>query len=176
VQGAARRARAYIEAAIAVLDAPPAPGSVYAEALAMHFAAPADRQRRIIRQVYRRMLAELSGRNFVCAPAGTRGCSGTVQAFWLPADDLVHICPRFQAQARDEVCTAVILIHELAHDAGIDLTGTHVLNRGTPAYPVAGGGPPRRPSTARGRSFSPDAYAFFAAHIHNGADTEGNCF
>ena len=171
-------ARRYILAAMGALENPPAPNTPYAEALATHFLNPTDQQRRRIRRLYDRIIRStgLSGQNFTCAP--DPGCQTTLrpQAFWRPSDDLIHICPRFFGQRGDSTCTAIILIHELAHDFGVDLSGTHVSNRGSAHYPVAGAGPPTRPMTAAGRMLDPDPYGFFAAHIANGVDTQGDCF
>ena len=183
VRAAIAKARDLVRAAFAALENPPAPGTTYATALSLHFLDPDDAQRRIIRAVYRRMLGELGSGNFVCVPATNPGCGGSIQAFWDPADDLVHVCPRFFSSTQDdEHCPPVVLIHELAHDVGVDLAGAgarpsgHTGNRGSPSYPVAGGGAPRRRVTPTGRSFTPDAYAFFAAHLHTGRDTAGDCF
>ncbi len=180
LNAAMNRARDFVNTAIGLLANAPAAGTVYETALATHFGAPltaAARQR--LRTVFQRILGNLIVPNFIC---NRTACSGrSTQAMWTPSDDLLHICPTFWAQA-DATCQAVVIIHEAAHDAGIDLDDPaqpvevpHSPNRGQPSYPVVGGRGGGRVSRSR-RANTPDAYAFFAAHVHNGADTPGDCF
>lgn len=179
LNAAMNRARDFVNTAIGLLANAPAAGTVYETALATHFGTPltaAARQR--LRAVFQRILGNLIVPNFIC---NRTACpSGRTQAMWTPDDDLLHICLPFWEQ--DPTCQAVVIIHEAAHDAGIDLDDPvqpvevpHSPNRGQPSYPVVGGRRGGRVSRSR-RANTPDAYAFFAAQVHNGADTPGDCF
>lgn len=175
---AMNNARTFVATAIELLANAPEPGTTYETALALHFGSPlADSSRARLRSVFQRILSNLVVENFIC---NRTACpSERTQAMWHPSDDLLHICRPFWAM--NETCQAVILIHEAAHDAGIDLDDPatpavepHTPNRGERAYPVAGGR--RRRASRSQRANTPDAYAFFAAHVHNSVDTPGNCF
>lgn len=165
-------ARNAVSGAISALSAAPVAGSLYETALQRHFMASSESDRAGIAAKFRRILGDLSTRrNFVCDP----NC--TSQAEWDPNDDLIHLCPRFFAMAGDPECQAIVLIHEAAHDSGIDGLGTHGANRGTPRYPL--GAVPLPPnseqSTARRRN-NADSYAFFAMHLLLGNDLDRTCF
>jgi len=173
------RAREYITTALERLLNPPAPGGAYEEALQTHFGQPIDEARRLrIRRTFERILPNLVFGNFIC---NRNACGARDQAGLLPDDDLIHVCPPFWA-VHDINCQAIILIHEAAHDAGVDVDDPatvveepHTPNRGDPNYPVPG--QRRRGRISRTmRMNTPDAFAFFAAHVHNGMDTPTDCF
>lgn len=173
-------ATGFVNTAIGLLANDPIPGSIYETALALHFGSPlTERARLRLRTVYQRILGNFTVANFIC---NRTACpDGHTQAMWEPSDDLLHICRPFWPL--DRVCQAVVLIHEAAHDAGIDTIDDpttpgddHTPNRGTRSYPVAGAPPTRRRVPIRRRANTPDAFAFFAAHVHNNVDTPGDCF
>ncbi len=170
-----RRAKDYVDVAIARLRGAPRARTTYATASARHFISPTAAQRTTIQATYRRIRTELGRRNnYICDPTHASCAGGTTQAFWRPADDLVHICNRFWAFGA--TCRAIILIHEVAHDNGIDAApGPHTPNRGSAQYPVGNTAPPAGQTTA-GRMNVPDAYAFFAAHLWRSTDTGSTCF
>jgi len=170
LEAARIRARDFVDVAIAALGKTPASGSSAATALARHFINPTATQRETIRENYRQILHALHVTNFIC---NTAGMCGQFQAFWLPDDDLLHVCPRFWRL--DRTCQAIVLIHEAAHDIGVDagLTG-HPMNRGTATYP-AGNDPPPDGETAANRIVNPDAYGFYGAHIWRETDTGSRC-
>lgn len=170
LEAARQRARDYVDVAIARLDNAPAAGSVYATALNRHFITPTDAERTQIRNTYRQIRQTLVVRNYICN--SNRIC-GTEQAFWIAADDLVHVCRAFWDESL--TCRAIILIHEGAHDVGIRTPGGHAPNRGDPEYPAGNTAPPAGETTA-GRMNTPDAYAFFAAHVWRRTDTSLTCF
>ena len=172
LEAARQRARGFVGAARRALTAAPAAGSTYATAAGRHFVNPTAAQRTTLRGTYGQILRNLSVRNFICNSG--RICARREQAFWLPSDDLIHVCPRFWTVNR--TCQAIILVHEAAHDAGIDAAaGPHGPNRGSAAYPV-GNTPAPAGQTTAGRMNNCDAYAFFGAHLWRGTDTGGSCF
>ncbi len=168
-----QRARDYVVAAIQVLAPAPAAGTAYATALARHFIAPSASQRATIAARYRQILSSLVVPNFICN--SQNNICGRSQAFWIPADDLIHVCRPFWALSSDTTCMAIILLHEGAHDAGIDVAGAHSAYRGGPAYPAGDAAAPPAQTTHL-RMGNPDAYAFFGAHIFGGMDTARTCF
>ena len=170
LETARQRARDYVGAARGVLGAAPAAGSVYATALARHFIAPSDAQRTAIDATYQQILGTLTVSNFICNSNNI--CEGE-QAFWLPADDLIHVCRPFWELS--PTCRAIILVHEGAHDAGISVVGAHAPNRGSAGYPTGNTAAPAGQTTGA-RMDNPDAYAFFAAHIWRNGDTGRSCF
>jgi hypothetical protein len=110
--------------------------------------------------------------NFIC---NSDAICGTEQAFWIPDDDLIHVCRRFWAL--DRTCGAIVLIHEGAHDIGVDAGIAHPPNRGDAAYPAGNVAPPAAAGqTTAVRMRNLDAYAFFAAHIWRNTDTSRTCF
>jgi hypothetical protein len=173
------RAIDYVNAAIGVLVNAPVPGTTYAVALPLHFGLNlSDAHRQRILLLYRRILPNLVASNFMC---NRNACvDRRTQAQWAPDDDLIHICVPFWGLP-DENCQAIVIIHEAAHDAGIDINDPstqveelHTPNRGDANYPVSGGVGVGRVSRSL-RMNTPDAYGFFAAHIFNNTDTPGNC-
>jgi hypothetical protein len=174
VETARDRANDYVDVAISRVRRAPRSGTTYATALNRHFISPTLAQRVGIQANYRQIRAELRRRNnFICDPTNAT-CGGATQAFWDPADDLVHICNRFWDFG--PTCRAIILIHEAAHDIGIDAApGPHTPNRGSAQYP-AGNNPPPAGQTTAGRMSMPDVYAFFAAHVWRATDTSSTCF
>jgi hypothetical protein len=170
LENARLRARSFVGAAIRVLGSGPVAGTAYATAAQRHFISPTAPQRTVIQATYRQILRNLTPRNFIC---NTGAICGTEQAFWIPQDDLIHVCQPFWTV--DRTCQAVVLIHEAAHDAGIDTAGAHVANRGAGAYP-SGNNPPPVGQTAVGRMGNSDAYAFFAAHVWRSTDAGRTCF
>lgn len=169
-------ARQMVNDAVAVLENVPAAGTTYETALRLHFGRGASRA--TVQRVFRRITNALVVGNFICNR--TACTTGRTQAMWAPSDDLIHICLPFWRM--DDNCRAIIIIHEAAHDANIDLDDPatpgvepHTQNRGEASYPIPG----RRrtaPLVSAVRQNTPDAYAFFAAHIHNNADTPTDCF
>lgn len=169
LETARQRAREFVGAARRVLGAAPAAGTTYETALGRHFIAPTDANRATIEDTYRQILGTLVVRNYICNSQNI--CEGE-QAFWIPDDDLVHVCRPFWELS--PTCRAIILIHEGAHDIGIGV-GAHPPNRGEAQYPTGNVAPPAGETTA-GRMDNPDAYAFFAAHIWRDTDTSRTCF
>jgi hypothetical protein len=172
MENARQRARRYVGAATRALAAVPAAGSTYATALNRHFITPSTVQRGNLRASYRQIMRVLRIGNFICNTG--RICNRTTQAFWIPQDDLIHVCPRFWNF--NTICQAIIFIHEAAHDVGIDAApGPHAPNRGSAAYPRGNVAPPGGQTTAA-RINNSDSYAFFAAHIARNTDTGRSCF
>ena len=174
IENSRKQARNFVQVTINRLNKAPTAGTTYATASNRHFISPAAAQRATIGTTFGRITAELARRsNFICDPTSAV-CTGGVQAFWAPADDLVHICDRFWDFG--PTCRSIILIHEAAHDIGIDdAPGAHQPNRGSAAYPAGNVAPPAGQTTV-GRMNFPDAYAFFAHHVWNDADTTSTCF
>lgn len=171
LEAARDRARGFVGAATRALNAAPAAGTAYATAAQRHFVGPSAAQRTAIQATYTQIMRNLTPRNFIC---NSGAICGTEQAFWLPADDLIHVCRPFWSVNR--TCQAAILIHEAAHDAGIDAGGGgHAPNRGSAQYPAGNTGPPVGQTTAL-RMGNADAYAFFAAHVWRQTDTGLTCF
>ena len=164
------RARDFVQVAIRALGRTPTAGSAEATALARHFINPTATERATIRDNYQGILTALNVENFVCS---TQNICGDLLAGWLPADDLIHVCPTFWQLKYP--CPPIILIHEAAHDAGVDaaITG-HTMNRGTATYPK-GNHPPPDGETSAQRIINPDAYGFYAAHIWRETDTGFRC-
>lgn len=181
LNAAVNRARDFVNTAIGLLANPPAVGTVYEQALALHFGRPIGAGARAsLMRAFRRILHTLVVSNFICNTG--RMCERPDQAFWTDSDDLIHVCPAFWGIA-DTTCQAIIIIHEAAHDAGIGIDDLipatpqfdHRPNRGEREYPAAGEAPTGRVSRSA-RADTPDAFAFFSAHVHTGADIAGNCF
>lgn len=178
LDAALRQARDFVNTAIDLLANPPAPGSVYETALALHFGSPIGAgARAALRRVYRRILGTLAQRNIICNSA--RICNPGDQGFWTSSDDLVHICPPYWRLG--PVCQSIVLIHEGAHDSEIDHVDDpatpgveHTPDRGSASYPMPRTESRRRVSRSL-RAHSPDAFGFFAAHVHRGRDTTGFC-
>lgn len=171
LEAARLRAREYVGAARRALVNAPAPGSTYETALNRHFIAPAAAERAAIRDTYGQTLGTLRVDNYIC---NSQNICGTEQAFWIPDDELVHVCRPFWNL--DRTCGAIVLIHEGAHDVGVDAAiAGHPPNRGSADYPAGNIAPPAGQTTAA-RMTNPDAYAFFAAHIWRGTDTGRTCF
>lgn len=169
LDNARQRARRFIGAAIRALRAAPAPGTTYATALNRHFITPSPAQRNAIRATYQQILRRLVISNFIC---NSNNICGREQAFFIREDDLIHVCRRFWPLSI--TCQAIILIHEAYHD----FTNTYTEGagyRGNANYP-AGNTPPPLGQTTAIRMATPDAYAFFAAHIWRNTDTGGTCF
>jgi hypothetical protein len=167
-----QRARNFVGSAIARLSNAPAAGTTYATALARHFIAPTAADRASIQATYRQILGALVVPNIICNSGAI--CDRPDQAFWLPDDDLLHVCHPFWGQGI--TCRAIIFIHESAHDVGIDSApGAHAPNRGDANYPAGNHAPPVSQTTP-GRMNNPDAYAFFAAHVWRDTDTGSTCF
>lgn len=182
LEAARGRAREFVGAASRALNQAPTAGTTYATALNRHFVlsppagllgGAANAAARIgLQTVYQRIQGALVRNNFICNTG--RICNRTEQAFWIPDDDLIHVCPRFWGQGR--TCQAIILVHEAAHDVGIDAApGGHAPNRGSGNYPT-GNNPPPAGQNFVARQNNPDAYAFFAAHIWRDTDTGRSCF
>ena len=169
LEAARLRARDFVEVTISALDKIPTAGSNLATALARHFVNPTETERAQIRDTYRQILPTLNVRNYIC---NRQNICGINQAGWLPDDDLIHVCPLFWGL--DLTCRAIVLIHESAHDVGINVSGPHPFGRGTGTYP-AGNKPPPAGETAATRMENPDAYGFFAAHIWRSGDTGKTC-
>ncbi|MDJ0662505.1 MAG: DUF4157 domain-containing protein [Crocosphaera sp.] len=174
LENARQRAREFVGAAIRVLNNPPAAGTTYATALNRHFVTPGTgaagaATRTAIQATYQNIRGTLRVSNYIC---NSNNICGAEQAFWIPDDDLVHVCRPFWGL--DRTCGAIVLIHEGAHDIGIG-NGAHPPNRGDAAYPRGNAGPPGGQTTALRRN-NPDAYAFFAAHIWRNTDTGRTCF
>jgi hypothetical protein len=165
------RARDFVQVAIAAIGRMPAAGSAAAIARARHFINPNATQRATIRDNYQGILAALNVENFVCS---TQNICGDLLAGWLPADGLIHVCPTFWPLKYP--CPPIVLIHEAAHDAGVDATIApgHTMNRGTATYPK-GNHPPPDGETSAQRIINPDAYGFYAAHIWRETDTGFRC-
>ena len=170
LETARQRAREFVGAARRALGAAPAAGTTYATALARHFIAPTEANRTTIEGTYQQVQNALVVRNFIC---NSENICGAEQAFWLPADDLIHVCRPFWPIS--PTCRAIILVHEAVHDVGISIAGTHAPTRGSASYPAGNVDPPAGETTA-GRMDNPDAYAFFAAHIWRDTDTGRTCF
>lgn len=171
LESSRQRARAFIGVAISRLNNAPAAGTTYETALQRHFIGPTAAERATIRATYQQIRDVLVVRNFICNSGAI--CGGE-QAFWLPDDDLLHVCRSFWGQGL--TCRAIILIHEGAHDVGIDdAPGAHGPNRGDPGYPAGNVAPPAAQATAD-RMNNADAYAFFAAHVWRNTDTGSECF
>jgi hypothetical protein len=172
LDAARRRARSFVFAARRALGAAPAAGTTYATAAQRHFVGPTAAQRTAIRARYQGILNNLRPANFICNTG--RICDARDQAFWIPQDDLIHVCPDFWTVNR--TCQAIILIHEAAHDSGVDAgAGAHAPNRGEAAYPTGNVAAPVGQTTAI-RMGNADAYGFFAAHIWRNTDTGRSCF
>jgi hypothetical protein len=171
LESSRQRARNFVSSAISRLNNAPAASTPYETALQRHFIAPTAADRATIQGSYRQIFAALTVNNFIC---NSGAICGTEQAFWLPDDDLLHVCRPFWTQGL--TCRAIILIHESAHDAGIDAApGGHAPNRGSADYPTGNVAAPAGQTTA-GRMNNPDAYAFFAAHVWRSTDTGSTCF
>jgi hypothetical protein len=171
LENARLRAREYVGAAIRALGAAPVAGSTYATALNRHFINPTAAQRATILANFEQIRGTLRVGNYIC---NSNNICGTEQAFWIQADDLVHVCPPFWGL--DRTCSAIVLIHEGGHDIGVDAAvAGHPPNRGDPAYPTGNTAPPVGQTTAQ-RIQNPDAYAFFAAHLWRSTDTSRTCF
>jgi hypothetical protein len=163
----------YVEDARKALEIPPEPASTYEEALQIHFGRVNNAQRRRILRRFGRIAKNLTVKNFKCVLK----CSEdqNAQAFWNADDGLINVCPKFWMTS-DNICKAIIIIHESGHDAEIDITSQkHLPNRGSESYPTMDQPETKQFSRSRRRR-SPDAYAFFAAHVSNGMDTPGDCF
>jgi hypothetical protein len=169
LETARQRAREFVGAARRVLADAPAAGTTYETALARHFVAPAAADRATIRANYEQIQRTLVQSNYIC---NSQNICGTEQAFWIPDDDLVHVCRPFWPLS--PMCRAIVLIHEGGHDVGVD-PGAHPPNRGSANYPAGNVAAPAGETTA-GRIQNPDAYAFFAAHIWRSTDTGLTCF
>lgn len=169
------RARAYIGAAMNALSTPPVAGSTVDIALDRHFITPNDAERATINATYRQILDTLAVRNYICNTENicdAQACWGGLTVY---NDDLIHISrPFFKL---DTTCRAIVLIHEGAHDVGIDavIGSPHSPNRGDPEYPAGNVAPPAGVTTAD-RMNTPDAYSFFAAHIWRDTDSGRSCF
>jgi hypothetical protein len=164
-----QRAREYVGAATRALANAPAAGTTYATALNRHFANPTNAQRNAIRANYQQIMRALVVGNFIC---NSQRICGREQAFWIAADDLIHVCRPFWPLSR--TCRAIVLVHEAYHD--ITNTVTEGAGyRGSANYPAGNTAPPAG-QTAATRSQTPDAYAFFAAHIWRNMDTNRTCF
>lgn len=170
LETARQRGREFVGAARRVLGAAPTAGTVYETALARHFIAPSDAQRATIADTFGQILNTLVVRNYIC---NSQNICGAEQAFWIEADDLIHVCRPFWELS--PTCRAIILLHEGAHDVGIGVAGAHPPNRGDAEYPAGNVAPPATETTA-GRMDNPDAYAFFASHIWRDTDTSRTCF
>lgn len=165
------RAREYVGAAIRALGAAPVAGTTYATALNRHFINPTAAQRAAILATFQQIRGTLRVGNYIC---NSNNICGTEQAFWIPDDELVHVCPAFWDL--DRTCGAIVLIHEGGHDVGVDAAiAGHPPNRGEAAYPAGNTAPPVGQTTAQ-RIQNPDAYAFFAAHLWRSTDTSRTCF
>ena len=167
---ARNRARDFTQAAIKELGKTPVAGSTLDIALARHFISPTATERATIRDTYRSMLPAFRAANFVCNTQAF--CGPDFQALWDPADDLIHVCPSFFQQNLN--CRAIILVHEAAHDAGINVSGPHPFSRGSASYPTGNEPPPAGMTTAQ-RIDNPDAFGFFAAHVARETDTGFDC-
>ena len=166
-----QRARGFVGAARRALAGAPVAGSTYETALNRHFATPSAAERATILANFDQIAATLRVNNYIC---NSNNICGAEQAFWIAADDLVHVCRPFWTL--DTTCRAIVLIHEGAHDIGVDAAiAGHTDNRGDPTYPTGNRAAPAG-ETAAGRIQNPDAYAFFAAHIWRGTDTSRTCF
>ncbi len=166
-----QRARGFVGSAIRTLGAAPTAGSTYATALARHFINPTVAQRATILANFRSIRGTLRVSNYIC---NSQNICGTEQAFWIPQDDLVHVCRPFWTLGRN--CRGIVLVHEGAHDIGVDSAiAGHTPNRGSASYPAGNVAPPAGVTTAQ-RIQNPDAYAFFAAHLWRGTDTSLTCF
>jgi hypothetical protein len=166
-----QRARGFVGAARRALANAPTAGSTYETALNRHFATPTAAERATILANFDQIAATLRVNNYIC---NSQNICGTEQAFWIASDDLVHVCRPFWTL--DTTCRAIVLIHEGAHDIGVDAAiAGHTDNRGDATYPAGNRAAPAG-ETAAGRIQNPDAYAFFAAHIWRGTDTSRTCF
>jgi len=178
LENARLRAIKYIDAAMNALSTPPAIGSTVDIALDRHFVTPTDAERATISDHYKDIRDTLRVGNYIC---NTPRICGTEQAGWggltVFNDDLIHVCRAFFDSKLDITCRAIILIHEGAHDEGIDaiIGNPHSPNRGEPLYPAGNRAPPAGVTTAD-RMDNPDAYAFFAAHIWRSTDSGRSCF
>jgi hypothetical protein len=164
-----QRARGYIGAAIRALGAAPAAGTTYQTALNRHFVAPSAADRGNISTNYRQMLNLLTVPNFIC---NSQNICGGEQAFWIPQDDLIHVCRPFWPLST--TCRAIVLIHEAYHDMTNSFT-EGAGYRGSAGYPSGNNPAPAGQTTAL-RMQTPDAYAFFAAHVWRNTDTGRTCF
>jgi hypothetical protein len=193
LENARQRAIKYIGAAINALSTPPVIGSTVDISLDRHFVTPTDAERAAISDHYRDIRDTLRVGNYIC---NTPRICGTEQAGWggltVFNDDLIHICRSFFDPHLDITCRAITLIHEGAHDEGIDAiigvaggggVGSHAPYRGEDpdgtgplpiAYPLGNNAPPAAETTAN-RMDNPDAYGFFAAHIWRQTDTARAC-
>ena len=170
LEAARLRAREFVGAAIRVLGAAPAAGSTYATALDRHFIGPTDAQRATILANFQQIRGTLRVGNYLC---NSNNICGTEQAFWIQADDLVHVCPPFWEL--DRTCGAIVLVHEGGHDIGVDAAvAGHPPNRGDAAYPAGNTAPPVGQTTAQ-RIQNPTPMRF-AAHIWRGTDTSRTCY
>jgi Lysine-specific metallo-endopeptidase len=179
LENARQRAIKFIDAARTVLSNAPAPGSLYETALNRHFVAPTAADRATISDHYKEIRDTLRVGNYICNTPVI--CENGEYANWgglsVWNDDLIHVCRAFFNPNVDITCRAIILIHEGAHDEGIDADTTttdHTPYRGDPAYPTANRAPPANVTTAE-RMNNPDAYGFFAAHIWRNTDTGRPC-
>ena len=200
LENARQRAIKYIDTVLAALPNAPAPGSIYETALTRHFVAPTVADRATINANYERIRDTLVVRNYICNSPVI--CGTNAQASWGGIahhwnDDLIHICRSFFDSHLDITCRAITLIHEGAHDEGIDSmlgvaggggVGIHAPYRGesqdpdgpgpAPPLPIVyplGNTAPHATETTANRMDNPDAYGFFAAHIWRETDTARPC-
>ena len=196
LENARQRAIKFIDAAINALSTPPFVGSTVDIALDRHFVTPTDAERATINDHYGDIRDTLRVGNYICNTPNicpgvdTQGAWAGITRNWN--DDLIHICRAFFTPHLDITCRAIILIHEGAHDEGINtlLAGeNHAPNRGEDpdlnpdgtngplpvVYPLGNTAPPAAVTTAD-RMDNPDAYAFFAAHIWRNTDSGRSCF
>jgi len=194
MENARQRAIKFVGAAIDALSTPPVIGSTVDIALDRHFVTPTDAERAVINDHYRDIRATLAVKNYICNTSNI--CQVDWQAAWAGItrdwnDDLIHICRAFFDPHLDINCRALILIHEGAHDEGINtlLAGEmHEPYRGQDpdlnpdgtngplpiSYPLGNTAPPAGETTAN-RMNNPDAYGFFAMHIWRSTDTTRAC-
>ena len=195
LENARQRAIKYIDAAINALSTPPFVGSTVDIALDRHFVTPTDAERATINDHYRDIRATLRVGNYICNTPNI--CAINHYAAWGGLatswnDDLIHVCRAFFEPTLDINCRAIILIHEGAHDEGIDAivgvaggggVGNHAPYRGEDpdaagprpiSYPFGNTAPPAGETTAN-RMDNPSAYGYFAAHIWRNTDTSHYC-
>ena len=188
LENARLRAIKFIDTTVTALSNAPAPGSIYETALNRHFVGPTAADRATISDIYRQIKDTLAVRNYICNTPVI--CENGEYANWgglsVWNDDLIHVCRAFFNPNVDITCRAIILIHEGAHDEGIDAdttTPNHTPYRGDDPdgngplpspYPTGNRAAPAGVTTAE-RMNNPDAYGFFAAHIWRETDTGRPC-
>jgi hypothetical protein len=195
LENARLRAITFINAATTALSNAPDPGSLYEIALNRHFVAPTAADRATIAAKYREILPTLKVQNYICNTPNI--CAINHYAAWGGLatswnDDLIHVCRAFFDPTLVTNCRAIILIHEGAHDEGIDAivgvaggggVGDHAPYRGQDpdaagprpiSYPFGNTAPPAGETTAN-RMDNPSAYGYFAAHIWRNTDTAHYC-